>query len=96
MLTKLVTDARLDDLCSGWGKDGEIGMLTPLGTEIRDCLLELRDLRRAGEPTALPKIEPRVFRGNGPDCLGCGKTLPEHLTNYRFCPGLPENRSGDA
>lgn len=45
------------------------------------------------EPAAPPAIEPRVFRGNGPDCLGCGKTLSEHLTNYNFCPGLPENRS---
>ena len=47
------------------------------------------------EPTAPPTIEPRVFRGNGPDCLGCGKTLPEHLTNYHFCPGLPVNRSAE-
>lgn len=57
---------------------------------------ELRDwLSRAfpDEPKAAPTIEPRIFRGNGPDCLGCGKTLPEHLTNYNFCPGLPENRS---
>lgn len=45
-------------------------------------------LNRHAEPPANP---PRRFRGNGPDCLGCGKTLPEHLTDYHFCPGLPED-----
>lgn len=49
-------------------------------------------LNRAAEPKAPPRMEPRIFRGNGPDCLGCGKTLAEHLTNYNFCPELPENR----
>lgn len=48
--------------------------------------------RAHSEPKAAPTIEPRIFRGNGPDCLGCGKTLAQHLTNYHFCPGLPENR----
>lgn len=50
---------------------------------------------RAAEPEAKP---PRVFRGNGPDCLGCGKTIAEHLTGYYFCPGLPGddlNRGGE-
>jgi hypothetical protein len=54
-MTKLVSDSRLDQLCAGWGKDGEIGMLTPLGNEIRDCLLELRELRRVVEPTCMTR-----------------------------------------
>lgn len=36
-----------------------------------------------------PEMHPRVYRGNGAHCLGCGKGLHEHLTNYNFCPGLP-------
>lgn len=45
----------------------------------------------SAEPRAPIPVEPRAFRGNGPNCLGCGKTLPEHLTNYNFCPGLPQD-----
>lgn len=51
----------------------------------------LKDLIEASTPEPTARIERRVFRGNGPDCLGCGKTIPEHLTNYKFCPGLPED-----